>query len=154
MLAGFTKGSWLEKIKPFAGFLWMPCFGSASEQLVRESVMPKNATFRHEQSISVDLQGLRICGRADYALGHGKPVFFHWIPSHKDIKGNEEAGIAAKEATGWRRAKWKNGKWRKWDSGYTSEEQKLGRSRATFKLSIEQNTPEQWKKAWASERTE
>lgn len=41
-----------------------------SEQLVREKVIPENATLRHEQSISVDLQGLRICGRADYALGH------------------------------------------------------------------------------------
>ena len=84
----------------------------------------------------------------------GKPVSFHWIPSHKDIKGNEEADIAAKEATGWRRAKRKNGKWKEWDSGYTSEEQKLGRSRATIKLALERKTSEQWEMAWTSERAE
>ena len=64
----------------------------------------------------------------------GKLVSFHWIPSHKDIKGNEDADIAAKEATGWRRAKRRNGKWKEWDSGHTAEKQNLGRSRATVKL--------------------
>ena len=78
----------------------------------------------------------------------GKLVFFHWIPSHKDIKGNEEADIAAKEVTGWRRSKRRNGKWREWDSGYTSKEQKLERSRA-----LERNTLKQWELAWTSERT-
>lgn len=28
----------------------------------------------------------------------GKLVFFHWVPSHKDIKGNKDANIAAKKA--------------------------------------------------------
>lgn len=41
-----------------------------SEQLVTEGVVPQNATLCHELSIGVDHQGLRICGRADYALGH------------------------------------------------------------------------------------
>lgn len=48
--------------------------------------------------------------RLDILKTQGKLVSFHWIPSHKDIKGNEEADIAAKEATGWRKAKRKNGK--------------------------------------------
>ncbi len=72
--------------------------------------------------------------RLDILKTQGKLVFFHWIPSHKDIKGNEEAEIAAKEATGWRKAKKKNGKCIEWDSGYTSEKEELGRSRATIKL--------------------
>lgn len=57
----------------------------------------------------------------------GKTVYLHWIPSHKDIKGNEEADTAAKKAIGWRKARKKNGKWKEWDSSHTSEEQKLGR---------------------------
>lgn len=32
--------------------------------------MRQDATLFHEQSISVDLQGLRLCGRADYVLGY------------------------------------------------------------------------------------
>ena len=59
--------------------------------------------------------------RLDILKTQGKLVSFHWIPSHKDIKGNEEADIAAKEATGWRKAKRKNGKCKEWDSGSTSE---------------------------------
>ena len=31
------------------------------------------------------------------------PVHIHWIPSHTDIPGNDEADIAAKEVTGWRK---------------------------------------------------
>ena len=89
----------------------------------------------------------------DTLRAQGEPVFFHWMPSHKDIKGNEEADIAAKEATGWRRVKRRNGKWREWDSGYTSKEQRLGGSRATIKLASERNTLEQWELAWTSERT-
>lgn len=41
----------------------------------------------------------------------------------------------------------------RWDSGYTAEEQRLGRSRATIKLALEQNTFEQWEIAWTSEKT-
>ena len=89
----------------------------------------------------------------DTLKAQGKPVLFHWIPSHEHIKGNEEADIAVKEATGWRRSKRRNGKWGEWDSGYTSKEQKLGRSRATIKLALEQNTLEKWELAWTSERT-
>lgn len=74
----------------------------------------------------------------------GTPIYFHWIPVHKNIKGNEEPDIAAKEATGWRRAKRRNGKWRELDSGYTAERPALGRARTTVKLASEQKTLERW----------
>ena len=40
----------------------------------------------------------------------GKSVSLYLILSHEDIKGNEKADIAAKEVTGWRKAKRKNEK--------------------------------------------
>ena len=45
----------------------------------------------------------------DTLRAQGKLLFFHGIPSHKDIMGNEESDIAAKEVTGWRRSKRRNG---------------------------------------------
>ena len=72
----------------------------------------------------------------------GKPVSFYWILSHKNIKRNEKADIVAKEVTGWRKAKRKNGKWKEWDFGYTFEEQKLGRLWATIKLALERKASE------------
>ncbi len=51
-----------------------------------------------------------IVRRLDILKTQGKLVSFYWIPPHKDIKGNEEADIAAKKATGCRKAKKKNGK--------------------------------------------
>lgn len=47
------------------------------------------------------------------------------------MKENEEADVAAKEATGWRRAQRKNGRWKEWDSGYAAERRALGRARPT-----------------------
>lgn len=73
----------------------------------------------------------RITQHIDNLRARGMPIYLQWITAHKNIKGNEEADIAAKEATGWRRAKRKNGKWREWDSGYTAEKHELGRARAT-----------------------
>lgn len=83
----------------------------------------------------------------------GIPIHLHWIPAHTDIKGNEEADVAAKEGTGWRRAKRRNGKWREWDSGYTAERHVLGRARATIKLALEQRTLGLWEEAWSGEKT-
>ena len=42
----------------------------------------------------------------------GTLIHLYWIPAHTDIKKNEDADVSAKEATGWRRAKRRNGKWK------------------------------------------
>lgn len=83
----------------------------------------------------------------------GRAVFFHWIHSHKDIKGNKDADIAAKEATGWRKAKRRNGKWKEWDSGHIAEKQNLGKPRACIKLALEENILAQWETAWSNKKT-
>lgn len=77
----------------------------------------------------------------DILRTQGKLVFFHCILSHKDIKENEDADIAAKEATRWRRTKQRNGGWKEWDSDHKAEKQNLGRSLATVKLALEQTFP-------------
>lgn len=41
-----------------------------------------------------------------------KVIFFHWISFYKDIKRNKGADIVVKEATRWKIAKQKNGKWK------------------------------------------
>ena len=89
----------------------------------------------------------------DDLRARGTPVQLHWIPAHTNIKGNEEADVAAKEATVWRRAKRRNGKWKEWDSGYTAEKRALGRARATIRLASEQKTCELWEEAWSNEKT-
>ena len=89
----------------------------------------------------------------DDLRARGMPIHLQWIPAHKNIRGNEEADIAAKEATGWRRAKRRNGKWREWDSGHTAEKHEVGRARATIKLALEQKTLERWEEVWSREKT-
>ena len=96
------------------------------------------------QTITRHIDGLRT---------KGTPIRLHWIPARTNIRGNEEADIAAKEATGWRRERRRNGKWREWDSGYTAERHELGRARATIKLASEQKTLELWEESWSSEKT-
>ena len=82
----------------------------------------------------------RLCRKLHDLKTKGIPTHLYWIPAHTDIRASEKADVTAKEATGWRRAKRRGGKWREWDSGYTAERHVLGRVRATIKLALEQKT--------------
>ncbi len=46
----------------------------------------------------------------DDLRARGMSIHLQCIPAHQNIRGNEEADIAAKEATRWRRAKRRHGK--------------------------------------------
>jgi ribonuclease HI len=63
----------------------------------------------------------QIVERLDQLQQSGKRVGLHWIPAHQGIEGNEKADTAAKEATGWRRVRSKNGKWKEVDTGMTAD---------------------------------
>ncbi len=48
---------------------------------------------------------LKIIRCIDDLKTNGTPIHLQWIPAHTNIKGNEKADVAAKEATRWKKAK-------------------------------------------------
>ena len=72
----------------------------------------------------------------------GMPVYLQQISPHRNLIGKEVADIAAKKATGQRRAKRRNGKRKKWDCGHTAEKHEVGWARVEIKLASQQKTLE------------
>ena len=69
----------------------------------------KIVVFTDNQAAIQTMQNPRRQSGQHNALHHitntirGEEIEIHWIPAHEGVAGNEQADIAAKEATGWRR---------------------------------------------------
>src|SRR5207248_589524 len=76
----------------------------------------------------------------------------HWILSHKGIDGNEEADAAAKEATGWRQTRTRNGRTQDLDTNDTAlTPNGIKHLRAAIRTTLNTMLQEAWKTAWKDE---
>ncbi len=82
---------------------------------------------------------------------HEIDLGIHWIPAHNKIVGNELADLAAKEATGWRKVKKRNGKVREVDNDYTAHQTPLPFLRSAAKAHFTRLLFEKWGDEWRNE---
>ena len=76
----------------------------------------------------------------------------HWVPAHKEIERNELADVAAKEATGWRKVKRRNGKLREIDTNHTAPQIPLPFLRSAGKAHLSKLLFEKWEEEWQNEK--
>jgi ribonuclease HI len=82
----------------------------------------------------------------------GKKASLHWIPAHQGIEGNERADIAAKEATGWRKVRSRNGRTKEVDTGITAARPlTLKQLQAAAVQVIRKLTQKEWEDVWDKE---
>ena len=92
-----------------------------------------------------------IASSIDMLREHGIDLEIHWIPAHNEIVGNELADLAAKEATGWRKVKRRNGKLREIDTNYTAHQTPLPFLRSDAKAHFTKLLYEKWGEEWRHE---
>ena len=78
-------------------------------------------------------------------------VELRWIPAHIGVNGNEMAGKAAKEATGWRKVKKRNGKSVEINTNHTSPSPNLPFLRTAVKASLAEKLYAEWEDDWRRE---
>ena len=78
-------------------------------------------------------------------------VELRWIPAHIGIRGNEMADKAAKEATGWRKVKKRNGKSAEINTNHTSSSLNLPYLRTAVKTSLTEKLYAEWGDDWHRE---
>jgi ribonuclease HI len=82
----------------------------------------------------------------------GKRMDLHWIPAHRNIEGNEAADKAAKEATGWRRIRGRNGRMKEIDTGTTAPRPaKLEHLHSAARQTIRKALHREWEETWRNE---
>ena len=82
---------------------------------------------------------------------HGIDPELHWVPAHNEIAGKELAGVAAKEATGWRMVKKRNGKFCEIDTNHTAHQTPLPFLRSAAKAHLTKLLYEKWGEEWRNE---
>ena len=78
-------------------------------------------------------------------------VEIRWIPAHIGVRGNELADRAAKEATGWRKVKRRNGKSIEIDTSHTSPSPNLPHLRSAVRVSLAEKLFAEWEDDWHKE---
>lgn len=77
----------------------------------------------------------------------------HWIPAHANIKGNEQADTAAKQATGWRTVKKRNQKFQEIGTQWTAPTPPgFPFLRTAINAHVRGLLGELWAKDWASDK--
>jgi ribonuclease HI len=84
----------------------------------------------------------------------GRRIDLHWIPAHRGIEGNEAADKAAKEATGWRRSRDRNGRMREIDIGATAPKPaRVEYLHSAARRTIRKALHREWEETWRSGNT-
>jgi ribonuclease HI len=88
----------------------------------------------------------------DHLKQNGRTVELRWIPAHQGIEGNELADRAAKEATGWRIIRRKNGRKTETDSDQVAQRPPIVmHTLAAVRQTIKKSTRKEWEETWKNE---
>ena len=92
-----------------------------------------------------------IVGAIDRLREQDIEVDIRWIPAHIGVGGNGLADKAAKEATGWRKVKRRNGKSIEIDTSHTSPSPNLPYLRSAVRASLAEKLFAEWEDDWHKE---